>query len=403
VVHLTWWITYAPDSAEYPVFQDLAKAYTERTGVVVDLVSVPWDDIAPRGAASRLSLAIQADRRSSITPDVWGPVPSTWIGPYVAEELVLALAPEQVQDAGQYADAALLASRWSGRQYALPVLMDSLALIYNRALVPNPPQSFEELTEVAQELTDVENGRWGLVLPLLSQYHVYPFMDGYGGYIFNCQVSRSEGQQCDLGDVGLNNEGSVRALEFLSSLYLEENLFPEALVDRVDMQDEAERLFVEGKAGMLIDGSWVLSRTIAGGIDYGVGPIPELLQGTRSPRSLTTVHVLAASARTPAPAEAIEFMSYLASPEAVIALHGALGKVPARLDVLREPALREDRDIRVWYDLAANGVLLPQEAELGYVWAPWARALDEAIPGLRPAQEALDQAVEQIKGYIEPE
>jgi maltose-binding protein MalE len=403
VIHLRWWITYAPDSAEYATFQDLAETYTEHTGVVIDLVSVPWDDIAPRGASSRLALAIQADRRSSTTPDVWGPVPSTWIGPYVRDDLALALEPEQIRDIGQYADAALLASRWSGKQYAVPVFMDSLALIYNRALVPNPPGNYQELIEIAQGLTDTENRRWGLVLPLLSQYHVYPFMDGYGGYILNCQVSVPDGQQCDPGDVGLNNDGSARALEFLSDLYVEQELFPESLADRAEMHDEAVRLFVEGRAGMLIDGSWVLSQANASGIDYGIAPIPELPQGTRPPRSLTTVQVLAASARTAAPTEAADLMLFLSSPKAVIALHNAIGKTPVRRDVLRQPALREDRNLRMWYDLAASGVLLPQEAELGYVWAPWARALDEAIPGLRPAQEALDQAVEQIKGYIEAE
>jgi maltose-binding protein MalE len=96
-------------------------------------------------------------------------------------------------------------------------------------------------------------------------------------------------------------------------------------------------------------------------------------------------------------------MDYLSSPEAVVSLHDTLGGVPVRRDVLREPALREKRNLRVWYDQAANGALLPQAPELGYVWSPWARALDEAIPGLKPAQEALDQAVEQIKQYIEPE
>ena len=87
----------------------------------------------------------------------------------------------------------------------------------------------------------------------------------------------------------------------------------------------------------------------------------------------------------------------------MIALQEALGKAPVRRDVLRQPALRENRELATWYDQAANGVLLPQAPELGYVWAPWARALDEAIPGLTPVQEALDQAVEQIKSYIEPE
>ena len=140
VIRLTWWIPYAEDSAEYPTFQALADAYTERTGTVIDLVSVPWDDIAPRGAASRLSLALEAGQDSSgRSPDLWGPVPSTWIGPYAAKGQALALEAGQIQNSGQYADVAMSASRWAGQQYALPVLMDSIALIYNREWVSGPP------------------------------------------------------------------------------------------------------------------------------------------------------------------------------------------------------------------------------------------------------------------------
>jgi maltose-binding protein MalE len=326
----------------------------------------------------------------------------------------LALQPGQVKDATQYADIAMLASRWEGKQVALPVLMESIALIYNRTWVPDPPQSFEELGEIAQGLADTEDERWGLVLPLLSQTHAYPFMDAYGGYIFGCAISVFEGQKCDLGDIGLNNEGAVRGLEFLSDLYLgdskssgtrepPEPVLPETLADRETMHDDAVDLFVEGQAAMLLEGPWALSQIKDSGINYGVAAIPDLPEGVHSPRSLTVVHAFAASARSAHPTEATEFLNFLASPEAVVTLYDALGKAPVRRDVLRQPALRQDQELRTWYDQAANGVPLPQEPELGYVWAPWARALDEAVPGLRSAQEALDQAVEQIQGYIEPE
>jgi maltose-binding protein MalE len=324
------------------------------------------------------------------------------------------LEANQIENAGQYADVAMLASRWAGQQYALPILMDSLALIYNRALVPEPPHTFEELAEITQSLQDADTEQWGLVLPLLSQYHVYPFIDGYDGYIFKCEISPSQGQQCDLGDIGLNNEGAVRGIEFLSTLYLgdsrrstirksPETLLPETLADRTTMHDEAARLFIEGKAGMLIDGSWVIPQIEAQGLEFGISAIPDLPDGIQSPRPLTIVHALAASAGSAHPGEATDLLTFLASPEAVVILYDTLGKAPVRRDILRQPSLRKDQNLVVWYDQAANGVLLPQEPELGYVWAPWARALDEAIPGLKPAQDALDQAVEQIQSYIEPD
>jgi hypothetical protein len=37
---------------------------------------------------------------------------------------------------------------------------------------------------------------------------------------------------------------------------------------------------------------------------------------------------------------------------------------------------------------------------LDLVWSPWARALAETIPGHRPVQEAMDQAVEQMQNVL---
>jgi arabinogalactan oligomer/maltooligosaccharide transport system substrate-binding protein len=400
VLHLTWWITYAPDSVEYPAFQTIAETYTEQTGTVIDLHSVPWDDIASRGGmATRLALTIE----SGEGPDLWGPVPHTWVGPYVDQGLVLALEPAQVQDRGQVVDVAVRASRWHGVQYAMPILMDSIALIYNQAMVPEPPQSFEEIFEIAQGLTDAENDRWGLVLPLTSQSHAYPFMDGYGGYIFGCHVTESGDDQCDLGDIGLNNEGAVRGIQLMADLYLKEKLFPEPLADRSVMHEHALNLFTEGQAAMLIDGPWALPEIRASPVQYGVASLPTLPDTSKEPRPLTVVHSLAISADTAYPDQAIDFLNHVSSPESVAALVDALHKAPVRRDVLRAPALSENREVRVWHDQAAYGVLLPNVPEFGYVWAPWARALDEAIPGLKPVPEALDQAVEQIRGYIEPQ
>jgi maltose-binding protein MalE len=282
-------------------------------------------------------------------------------------------------------------------------MMNSIALIYNKAMVPNPPQSFEELLQVTRELTDAENDQWGLVLPLTSQVHAYPFIDGYGGYIFGCQSTESQSDQCDPSDIGLNNEGAVQGVQLLADLYLKERLFPESLTDRSVMHDHALRLFTQGQAAMLVDGPWALAEIRASPIQYGVARLPSLPDTTQEPRPLTVVDTLSVSAETQHPQQAIDLLNHVSGPESVVALVDALDKAPVRRDVLRMPPLRENREIQVWHNQAADGVPLPSVPELGYVWAPWARALDEAIPGLKPVSEALDQAVEQIRSYIEPQ
>jgi maltose-binding protein MalE len=398
VIRLTWWITYATDSDEYSAFEAIAAAFTEQTGTVVELVSVPWDDIAPRGTSSRLSLLFD----EGDGPDLWGPVPHTWLEPYVSRDQALVLTPEQMRNYSQYDALALHASRLGGDQYALPLLMDSVALIYNRTLVPKPPTTFESLLEIAHEHTDPDSGRWGLVLPLLSPTHLYPFVDGYGGYIFACQVVAEDHTSvgtyvCDPQDVGLNNEGAVRGLQLVSDLYVQEDLFPSALADSSQMVEQATQLFVSGQAAMLIDGPWVLPTLRETEIDFGVAALPPLPGASRAPRPLTVVYGLSANAHTEHPDQVLALMNHVAAPESIAALTGALNKAPARRDVARQSQLEHARD---WRDQATAGVLLPPLPELDVVWSPWARALAEAVPGLRPAQEAMDEAVEQIQDTL---
>jgi arabinogalactan oligomer/maltooligosaccharide transport system substrate-binding protein len=393
VVTLRWWITYAEESSEYPVFERIAQAYAEETGYAVDLVAVSWEDLAPRGAmANTLVTEIQAGRG----PDVWGPVPHNWIGAYARGGLVQALQEDQVTKRYEYLDEAMRACQYKGQQYALPLFIESVALIYNPSLLPEPPTSFEELIQAAKDLTDADEGRWGLVMPVLSQYHAYPFIDGYGGYLFNC-----DGEQCNPSDLGLNNEGGVKGIQFLSDLYLKEHILPESLMDRPVMRQEALDLFTEGRAAMLIDGPWVLPELRASGIDYSVAVIPKLPGTDRQPRPLTVVKAIYASAHSSHAEQALAFLDYIASPESVQAMAEVLDGTPVRRDARREIKFEQQSSGQAWLEQATIGVPLPNIPELDYVWAPWGQALDEAIPGLTPAQEALDRAVEQIKSYLD--
>ncbi|MBN1582428.1 MAG: extracellular solute-binding protein [Anaerolineae bacterium] len=391
-ITLTWWITYAQDSQEYPTFQAIADAYAEKTGHRVELVSVPWSDIAPRGYGStRLFLA----QESGTGPDIWGPVPHNWTGGFVSEEQVLPLERTQIQSLAQYTDVALWACQVEQKQYGLPVLMDSLALIYNSDLVPEPPTSFEQLIDIARANTDAEADRWGLVLPLVSQYHTYPFIEGYGGYVFNC--ARDE---CALEDIGLNNEGAVQGIQLVSDLYLKEKLFPEPLIDREVMDSYALKLFAGGKAAMLIDGSWSLPEIQDSGIDYGVTSIPPMPGATRAPKPLTIIQAMYASSSSPHPEQAIDLINTVANQENVEALIQVLGKTPVRKDILRSPAFRTDREMQAWYDQAAAGTPLPNMPEMDLIWRPWGQALEEAVPGLTPVQDALNQAVDEFNSYF---
>lgn len=385
VITITWWVPYSPDDAVYSVLQGLAEGYTARTGCQVRLESVPWDEMRPRpgGWATTTSQG----RRP---PDVWGPVPHSWAGAFADNGQAMPLDLQM----GKYLDVAVGACRYKDRQYCLPLLADTVALIYNKALVPDPPGSFEELIDLVKGLNDPERGRWGLVVPLMSPYHVYPFMEGYGGYVFACDRAR-----CNPTDIGLNNEGSVRGIQLLSDLYVKK-LLPDPLADRATTHDYAVRAFADGRAAMLIDGSWSLAAIRDGGVDYGVAPLPPLPGAERRPRSFVLVDALYVNSRTARLAEAVALLKELSTPESMVALQKAMGKTPVRRDVLRMAEFRTDHEMRVWREQVEWGEPLPNLPEMEAVWGPWEQALEEAIPGLVPPQDALDRAVKQVREHL---
>jgi maltose-binding protein MalE len=160
------------------------------------------------------------------------------------------------------------------------------------------------------------------------------------------------------------------------------------------MHERAIQLFAEGRAAMLIDGPWVLPALRDSQIDFAVARLPALPGASSPPRPLTVVHELVANVDAEYPDQVIDLMNAIAAPDNIAALTGALNKAPARRDIVRQSQLQ---NARMWRDQAIDGVLLPPLPELDVVWTPWARALAEAVPGLRPVQEAMDQAVEQTR------
>jgi maltose-binding protein MalE len=104
------------------------------------------------------------------------------------------------------------------------------------------------------------------------------------------------------------------------------------------------------------------------------------------------VYLSAASAH---PDQARALLAYIGTEENIVALQQGLGTIPVRRDVLRNSALRSSDGLRAWYELVAAGVPLPNVPELDTIWEVWLQALEVAIPGLTPPEEAMQEAVDR--------
>lgn len=363
------------DDTRAPVFREIGEAYTKATGIPVEVVEIPFGSIrdqfitaAPTGEGPDLIIGAH-----------------DWVGELAASGL---LAPiELPAELKEKFDPVSLEAFVYGKLYGLPYAREGVGLLYNKALVPELPATFEELIELARKLTDPTLPRYGFVVQNPDPYHEFPFLSALGGYIFGYD---KEGK-LNPCDVGLDSPGAIAGAEILQSLFAE-GLIPAGLD-----WDTWTSLFTEGRIAMVITGPWFVGRAKAAGINIGVGPIPPI-QGHK-PKPFVGVQGVMVSAFSPNLVLVYDFLfNFFATKETMLALYQRDPRIPAFLPAYEEVAA--DPILAGFAESIANGVPMPNIPQMSAVWGAWSDAMS-LIGNLKltPA-EALKQAADNIRATL---
>jgi maltose-binding protein MalE len=138
-----------------------------------------------------------------------------------------------------------------------------LVFVYNKELLPEPPQTMSELITEMQRLTEDTDGdgridQYGLTWNYTEPFFFIPFLTGYGGWVMD-----------EAGNPTLDNDATVKAIQFVLDLRDRYQVIP-----RESDYNVAETLFKEGRAAAVINGPWAWSGYEEAGIDYGIARIP---------------------------------------------------------------------------------------------------------------------------------
>lgn len=387
---LTLWTRATPDhptSTEFQRITNIANAYTEQTGTPIEIATVPDADFKNR-------LAIAGPGGEG--PDVYGPVAHDWIGEFAIQGIAAEIPDSVIQGKDDFTPVSLEGATVEGKLSALPVLVESVALIYNKAMVPNPPATWEELVAIATPLT--QNGVYGFGFPILEQYHSAGFFYGFGGYVF-----KYENGAFDVQDVGLNNEGSVTAAKFLRDAYHQQQPpMPPVAIDRTNMHVQQEGMMEAGQLAMTINGPWRGEALKAAGIDYGVAMLPTLPGGVEM-KPFLGIQCWAASSYSKNLDAALDFVSFATGTNSALELYRGRLTAPVRQSVLASPEVQADPYIPTWAAQAAAGTPMPNIPAMTQVWQPWGDAMDAIIPNNVSDDEVkslLDNAAAQIADAI---
>ncbi|MEW9554264.1 ABC transporter substrate-binding protein [Nonomuraea sp. NPDC050783] len=227
------------------VRQDFEKA---NPGVTVKLVKIPKDDYN-----TKLGSAIA----SKSAPDA-GILDQPLVSKYALDGTIKEV-PAGLIDEADYYKGALDTNRTGGKLYGLPQDQTTVALFYNKKLVPTPPRTWDELKATAERVHAADANVAGMNVPK---------GDGYGAWMFPAVVHGAGGQMVD--DAGkkvlFDQPPAVEALQLWVDLLKSS---PRKITD-------SDKPFENGLAAMTISGPWDVPtiREQFPDLDFGVAPLP---------------------------------------------------------------------------------------------------------------------------------
>jgi arabinogalactan oligomer/maltooligosaccharide transport system substrate-binding protein len=376
-VSLLVWTNLEP--SELKVAQEYANGWAGKNGASVKVLNNP----------SGTFQGFAQVARSGKGPDVqWG-IPDDNIGTFQLAGL-LAPVPSGIYNPKEFVPVANQAVTFQGQAYAVPVMLDTYTLVYNKKLVPRPPTSFAELIKMAEKFPNKKGKTWGFLFDPTNFYYSYAFIRGCGGYVF-----KQSGSSVDTNNIGLGNAGTIKTLTFIRDLVQKYKLIPSDMTYPI-----ATSFFQKGQAAMTIDGDWDIgiNEKALGTSNLGAALLPAV-PGCGKPHPYAGVQVAFVSAYSHNQAMAWSLIKYLLQ-NVEIPDFQASGRIPAVIADIDNPAIQKDPVYSVYAKSALAGDPLPNVPEMSAVWTPAGNAITLVDRGKSSPSAAAANMVKQIKQGI---
>ena len=353
----------------YNGLQKVGDEFAKKTGVQV-VVEHPED------APSKFIQAAAAGKG----PDIW-----IWahdrVGEWIQGGLLQPVNPSKSLQA-DIDPLAWKAFNVGGKTWGYPMSIEAVSLIYNKALVPNPPKSFEEVLALDKKLS--AQGKKAMLWDYNNTYFTWPLLAASGGYAFKV---RADGTY-DPTDTGVNNAGALKGAEVLARM-VKDGVMPKG-AGYADMEAGVN----QGKVAMMISGPWAWDNLKKSKIDFGVAKIPSV--GGKKAAPFVGVMGAMVTKASPNRDVAVEFIeNHMLTVAGLKTINDdvPLG-TPASRALFAE--LKSDPNIQATMASAQDGAPMPNNPEMGRFWSSMQSALQNITEGRQSPKEALDAAAKRI-------
>ncbi|CAM4419340.1 MAG: maltose ABC transporter substrate-binding protein [Paenibacillus macerans] len=353
--------------------EEIAKQFTEKYGVNIKI-----EEVAPTDQIGKLT----QDGPAGLAADVLI-VPHDHLGNAATSGLILANDVFGEETAQSNTEVAVQGATYDGVLYGYPRAAETMALYYNKSLVPEAPKDFKDVLAFGKTFTDKAKNKFAIMWETGNMYFNYPFIASGGGYLFG-----EGGTNPD--DIGLAKDGAIEGLKVFQSL---REILP---INSGDINADVKRsLFSAGDIAMDINGPWELAGYKAAlGDNLGVALYPTVDGKTAITFSGAKVWVV--NSFTQYPNAAKMFAHFASTKDAQLLLYEKVGAVPTNLEALASDQIKNDPYVSVFAEQAKNSQPMPSIPEMSNVWAPMNAALPEIWNNNADPKTTMEKTVAQI-------
>ncbi|MFZ2515883.1 MAG: extracellular solute-binding protein [Candidatus Lutibacillus vidarii] len=382
---LTWWDT-SDATNEAPAFKALIADFNKTyPNVKINYQSVPFGE-----AQNKFKTAAAA---KSGAPDIIR-AEVAWVSEFASLGYLYDLdGTDLAADKSDFLTAPLGSTMFNGKMYGVPQVTDSLALMYNKALLAKAgitaaPKTWDELKAAAATIKE-KAGVDGVYLNP-GGYFMLPFIYGEGGDLIDATAKK----------IVVNSAAAVKGAGIPAELLKAPGFTKPPATDAYGAIMDA---FKAGKVAMIINGPWELNNIKGaagfGGLEnLGVAPVPAGSVKAGAPVGGHDYAVWSGMAQDKA-AAAIAFIKFMSSADSQAKLADKLGLLPTRksaYDKVTNPIIGQFKPVM---EVAVERAWVP---EGGKLFGP----LDEAatkiyVQGVA-AKDAMDAVANKYKTEAVP-
>ncbi|MEV8345305.1 extracellular solute-binding protein [Streptomyces niveus] len=370
---VTWWDTSTVGS-EDKVFKKLAEDFeAKHKGVDVKYVNVPFGE-----AQNKFKNAAGS---GSGAPDVIRSEVA-WTPEFADLGYLAPLdGTPALKDEKDFVPQAAASTKYDGKTYAVPQVIDSLGIFYNKKLFKDAgvevPKTIDELKTVSKTIKD-KTGKTGMYLRGDDAYWFLSFLYGEGGDLVDAKGKT----------VTVDSPAGVKAMEVVKDLVDS----GAAKTDATDGWENMQAAFKGGDVAMMINGPWAIADTYAGPqfkdkANLGVAPVPAGSAGQGAPQGGHNLAVYAGSKNLDA---SYAFVEYMSSAESQAKITTELNLLPTRTSVYSQPDVAKNEIVGFFKPVVDKAIERPWIPETGSLFAPLVTEYTKVLTGQTTPEKGVE-------------